>query len=135
MIVLQCPKQRSGIMDGSMSKSVLAIAILAAVCFCSCKAPEEGHMQAVLGAVLIDGAGGPPVSNSIVITSGGRIRAAGTLSVGADPRRGRQDQRLRQVSHSRAARPQSRVPNSCAPSTPEQARTAGGRHDLPGNLR
>jgi imidazolonepropionase-like amidohydrolase len=37
-------------------------------------------MQAILGAVLIDGAGGPPASNSIVITSGGRIRAAGTLS-------------------------------------------------------
>jgi imidazolonepropionase-like amidohydrolase len=37
-------------------------------------------MQAILGAVLIDGAGGPPLSNSIVIVSGGVIRAAGSPS-------------------------------------------------------
>ena len=70
-----------GYHKGSMKTPVFAIAVVAAVCFCSCKAVEDGgHMQAVLGAVLIDGAGGPPVSNSIVVISGGRIRAAGTLS-------------------------------------------------------
>jgi hypothetical protein len=42
-----------------------------------CKPPEEASVKAIVGAVLVDGAGGPPVSNSIVIISGSRIVAAG----------------------------------------------------------
>ena len=37
-------------------------------------------MKAIIGAVLMDGAGGPPVTNSIVVTAGERIRAAGAAS-------------------------------------------------------
>ncbi len=46
----------------------------------ACKAPEESHSKAILGAVLIDGSGGPPLTNSIVVTAGDRIRGAGPLS-------------------------------------------------------
>jgi len=38
-------------------------------------------MKAIIGAVLIDGRGGPPVSNSVVVVAEGRIRAAGPASV------------------------------------------------------
>jgi len=37
-------------------------------------------MKAIIGAVLMDGAGGPPVTNSVVVTAGERIRAAGPAS-------------------------------------------------------
>ena len=56
---------------------VLALALLGA---CACKAPEEGHMKVIIGAVLIDGLGGPPLTNSVVVISGDRIRAAGAAS-------------------------------------------------------
>lgn len=35
-------------------------------------------MTAIIGAVLIDGNGGPPVTDSVVVISGSRIRAAGS---------------------------------------------------------
>ena len=57
--------------------TVLALALLLTS---GCKAPEESHSKAVLGAVLIDGFGGPPLTNSIVVTAGDRIRGAGPLS-------------------------------------------------------
>jgi imidazolonepropionase-like amidohydrolase len=47
---------------------------------CACKAPEEGHMKVIIGAVLIDGLGGPPLTNSVVVISTDRIRAAGPAS-------------------------------------------------------
>ena len=47
---------------------------------CACQAPEEGHLRAIIGAVLIDGLGGPPLTNSIVVISGDRIAAAGRAS-------------------------------------------------------
>lgn len=46
----------------------------------SCKAPEESHSTAILGAVLIDGGGGPPLTNSMVVSAGNRIRGAGPAS-------------------------------------------------------
>uniref|UniRef100_Q02A12 Amidohydrolase n=1 Tax=Solibacter usitatus (strain Ellin6076) TaxID=234267 RepID=Q02A12_SOLUE len=58
-------------------RTVLALALLAS---CACKAPEEGHMKVIIGAVLIDGLGGPPLTNSVVVISGDRIRAAGPAS-------------------------------------------------------
>jgi imidazolonepropionase-like amidohydrolase len=58
-------------------RAFLALALLAA---CACKAPEEGHMKVIIGAVLIDGQGGPPLTNSVVVLSGDRIRAAGPAS-------------------------------------------------------
>ena len=46
------------------------------LCLSACKPAEEGRAKAIIGAVLIDGAGGPPVTDSVVIVSGGLIRAA-----------------------------------------------------------
>jgi|SRR5579872_1608420 len=43
-----------------------------------CKPPEESLQKAIIGAVLIDGTGGPPVSNSVVVIAGDRIRAVGS---------------------------------------------------------
>ena len=43
-----------------------------------CKANEESKVKAIIGAVLIDGNGGPPITDSVVVVSGSRIRAAGT---------------------------------------------------------
>jgi imidazolonepropionase-like amidohydrolase len=57
--------------------AILALALLVSS---GCKAPEESHSKAILGAVLIDGFGGPPLSNSIVVTAGDRITGAGPLS-------------------------------------------------------
>ncbi len=37
-------------------------------------------MKVIIGAVLMDGLGGPPLSNSVVVISGNRIRAAGAAS-------------------------------------------------------
>jgi len=45
-----------------------------------CKPPEESVQKAIIGAVLIDGTGGPPVSDSVVIVARGRIRAVGNRS-------------------------------------------------------
>ena len=55
--------------------ALVALALLSA-----CRAPEEGHSTAILGAVLIDGAGGPPLTNSMVLIAGARIRGAGPAS-------------------------------------------------------
>jgi imidazolonepropionase-like amidohydrolase len=56
--------------------------IVVALLLAGCKPPgPEGAPSAVtsiVGAVLIDGTGGPPVSDSIVTIEGGRIRAAGS---------------------------------------------------------
>lgn len=58
-----------------------AALVLALLCWCACKPPEESHMKAIIGAVLIDGQGGPPVSNSVVVVAEGRFRAAGPSSI------------------------------------------------------
>lgn len=47
---------------------------------CSCKPPEDSHMKVIIGAVMLDGNGGPPLSNSVVVTSGAEIREAGSSS-------------------------------------------------------
>lgn len=54
--------------------SLLALSVL---CVFGCKPPEESVQKAIIGAVLIDGTGGPPVSDSVVIVAGSRIRAVG----------------------------------------------------------
>src|SRR5690348_1404763 len=53
----------------------------------SCKPAEDTGTIAIVGAVLIDGAGGPPLTDSLVLTAGGLVRAAGRrteLSIPAD---------------------------------------------------
>jgi len=53
------------------------LAVVAALFLFACKPPEESLQKAIIGAVLIDGTGGPPLSNSVVIVAGSRIRAVG----------------------------------------------------------
>jgi imidazolonepropionase-like amidohydrolase len=55
----------------------LGLPLLAALLLAGCKPPEESVQKAIIGAVLIDGTGGPPLSNSVVIVAGSRIRAVG----------------------------------------------------------
>jgi imidazolonepropionase-like amidohydrolase len=43
-----------------------------------CKANEESKVKAIIGAVLIDGNGGPPITDSVVVVSGSTIRSAGS---------------------------------------------------------
>ncbi len=57
-----------------------AAVLVPLVFLCACAPTPESHSKAFLGAVLIDGAGGPPFSNSIVVTAGDRIRSAGPRS-------------------------------------------------------
>jgi imidazolonepropionase-like amidohydrolase len=61
-----------------LPRPALAFALLS---LCACKPSVESHMKAIIGAVLIDGQGGPPVSNSVVVVAEDRIRAAGPSSV------------------------------------------------------
>ena len=55
----------------------LKLLVVAALCLSACKPPEESQQKAIIGAVLIDGTGGPPMSDSVVIVAGSRIRAVG----------------------------------------------------------
>jgi imidazolonepropionase-like amidohydrolase len=59
-----------------------ALLLLLAI-FCGCSSRDNsreatsGHTLAIIGAVLLDGTGAPPLSDSVVIIAGGRIQAAG----------------------------------------------------------
>jgi imidazolonepropionase-like amidohydrolase len=57
-----------------------SIAALFLICLGACKPPEMAHPKAIVGAVLLDGQGGPPMSDSVVIVADGRIEAAGPRS-------------------------------------------------------
>lgn len=46
----------------------------------ACKPAEESRTKAIIGAVLMDGAGGPPLSGSVVLVAGDRIQMAGPRS-------------------------------------------------------
>ena len=56
------------------------ICVLLLLSLCACKPTEEGHMKAIIGAVLLDGLGGPPLSDSVVVVAGEHIREAGARS-------------------------------------------------------
>lgn len=47
------------------------------LCLCGCKPEADSRSKAIIGAVLIDGAGGPPLSNSVLLIAGDRIAQAG----------------------------------------------------------
>src|SRR4030081_106750 len=47
---------------------------------CACGPTEDSHMKAIIGAVLIDGVGGPPISSPVVVLAGEGIRAARSQS-------------------------------------------------------
>jgi imidazolonepropionase-like amidohydrolase len=53
--------------------------ILVAACLllCACAPDEAGRGKAFIGALLIDGSGDPPLSDSVVVTAGDRLRDAG----------------------------------------------------------
>jgi len=56
---------------------ITSLAAVAVLCLTGCKPPEESQQKAIIGAVLIDGTGGPPMSDSVVVVAGSRIRAVG----------------------------------------------------------
>src|SRR5579864_897151 len=58
-----------------MLRRVLSFSLL--IVLAGCKANDESKVKAIIGAVLIDGNGGPPITDSVVVVSGSRIRAAG----------------------------------------------------------
>jgi imidazolonepropionase-like amidohydrolase len=62
-----------------------AALFLLSISLCACRPTEEGHMKAIIGAVLMDGLGGPPLSDSVVVVAGDRIREAGARSAVAIP--------------------------------------------------
>jgi imidazolonepropionase-like amidohydrolase len=64
--------------DCSVISRFLLLAVLLSLA--ACAPTDDSHAKAFLGAVLLDGSGGPPLSNSIVVTAGGRIRSAGPRS-------------------------------------------------------
>jgi len=51
--------------------------LLCLLAISACAPPDAGRYQAIIGALLIDGTGAPPVPISVVVTDGARIRAAG----------------------------------------------------------
>jgi len=56
-------------------RRALVFCLLAALT--GCKPNEVSKTKAIIGAVLIDGNGGPPITDSVVVVSGSRIRSAG----------------------------------------------------------
>jgi imidazolonepropionase-like amidohydrolase len=48
-----------------------------AIVLAACKPSESTDLKAIIGAVLINGTGGPPISDSVVVVAGDRIRWAG----------------------------------------------------------
>ncbi|HXM43399.1 MAG TPA: amidohydrolase family protein [Bryobacteraceae bacterium] len=51
--------------------------IVLALSLSGCKPPEQPAVLSIVGAVLIDGTGGPPISDSVITVENGRIRAVG----------------------------------------------------------
>lgn len=51
--------------------------VISALVLGGCQPSGELKMKAIIGAVLIDGRGGTPISDAVVVTSGSQIRAAG----------------------------------------------------------
>jgi len=51
--------------------------ILCLLALTGCKPPEQASAKAIVGAVLLDGTGGPPISDSVVIVRGMRVSAVG----------------------------------------------------------
>lgn len=60
-----------------MNRIVLPLAAAAALLLAACQSPSTPGLKVIVGAKLIDGAGGPPVDYSVVVIDGSTIRAAG----------------------------------------------------------
>jgi imidazolonepropionase-like amidohydrolase len=59
---------------------LLSAALIFLFCLGACKPTETAHPKAIVGAVLLDGQGGPPMSDSVVVVADGRIMEAGPRS-------------------------------------------------------
>ncbi len=60
------------------SRPALIFNLTALFCLLSaCQPADEGHSKAIIGAVLIDGSGGPPLADSVVIVALDRIQWTG----------------------------------------------------------
>ncbi|MFN7925651.1 MAG: amidohydrolase family protein [Bryobacteraceae bacterium] len=57
-----------------------ALAVICALAFTACQSTPQRPLEAIVGATLIDGNGGPAIADSIVVIEGSRIRAAGPRS-------------------------------------------------------
>jgi hypothetical protein len=66
--------RRSG--SGRRYGSALAL-LLASALLTACKPPEETRITAIIGAVLIDASSAPPISRSVLVVAGSRIRSIG----------------------------------------------------------
>ena len=53
---------------------VIALALVAS----GCRPPEQPAIVSIVGAVLLDGTGGPPISNSVITIENRRFRAVGS---------------------------------------------------------
>ena len=53
------------------------VSLLLVLALLGCKEQAGGPVTAIVGAKLIDGMGGPPVEDAVVVVENGRIRAAG----------------------------------------------------------
>jgi len=59
------------------AQRALPLAVLGLL-LAGCKPPEQPAVTSIVGAVLMDGTGGPPISDSVVTIENGRIRAVGS---------------------------------------------------------
>jgi len=50
-----------------------------------CQPADEGHSKAIIGAILIDGSGGPPLADSVVIVAKDRIEWTGPRTAAEIP--------------------------------------------------
>ncbi|HUE24516.1 MAG TPA: amidohydrolase family protein [Bryobacteraceae bacterium] len=60
--------------QGQRALPLIGLALLLS----GCKPPEQPAVISIVGAVLLDGTGGPPISDSVVTIENGRIRAVGS---------------------------------------------------------
>ena len=66
--------------------SALIVAILAAVAAPSSQPPRQPlKTKALVGGLLVDGFGGPPIQNSVILINGDKIAAVGQVGSLAVP--------------------------------------------------
>lgn len=52
---------------------------LALILFCAKARAQDGHLKALVGGTLIDGYGGKPMANSVILVEGERVKAVGQV--------------------------------------------------------
>ncbi len=62
-----------------------------------CALPAGAQMRAFTGATIIDGNGGNPIQNGVVLIDGNTIKAVGRASARIHSEQCRADRRLRQI--------------------------------------